>query len=200
MQAKHLRLAARILLIATLLIAGARSGFADDAVESLDATSFGTSTQMGRSFPVKIRLTRYSTPEERQALIDAFTKGQNAGLAKALAKMKPVGRISLPGTVGYDIAYAIKIDTPTGRKVRFVTTRRILFGEAYNNTRSLQYNLSAGEIDIDTQDKNKSTGTLLPAAQLIINQDGELQMELYKNPWRLTNIIDWNRNKNSEKP
>jgi hypothetical protein len=64
----------------------------------------------------------------------------------------------------------------------------------------LQYNQSAGEIDIDTQDKNKSTGTLLPAAQLIINQDGELQMELYKNPWRLTNIIDWNRNKNSEKP
>jgi hypothetical protein len=124
--------------------------------------------------------------------------GQNAGLNKALSKMKPVGRISLPGTVGYDIAFATKIDTPTGRKVRFVTNRRIAFREAYGNTRSMQYNLSAGEIDIDNQDKSKSAGVLLPAAQLIINQDGELQMELYRNPWRLTNIIDWNKGNQKE--
>jgi len=46
-----------------------------------------------------------------------------------------------------------------------------------------------GEIDINDQDKNKSTGVLYPAAQLIINSDGELQIELRKNPWRLSNII-----------
>ncbi len=30
---------------------------------------------------------------------------------------------------------------------------------------------------------------LYPAAQLVINKDGELQIELRKNPWKLVNII-----------
>jgi hypothetical protein len=76
----------------------------------------------------------------------------------------------------------LNLDTPTGRKVRFVTDRRIAFGEAYHNTRSQAYNLSAGEIDINGQGKDKSSGVLLPAAQLIINSDGGLQMELYRIP------------------
>ena len=30
-----------------------------------------------------------------------------------------------------------------------------------------------------------------PAAQLIINKEGELQFELNQNAWKLTNIIEW---------
>jgi len=30
---------------------------------------------------------------------------------------------------------------------------------------------------------------LYPAAQLVINKDGDLQIELRQNPWRLTNVI-----------
>jgi len=190
MQTKLAMFTTRGIVLTALLVAGALPVFSQ--VERLDATSFGTSTQLGKNFSVKVTIQQYSTPEDRQALIDAFTSGAMTGLDKALSKMKSVGRISLPGTVGYDISYAIKIDTPTGRKVRFITNRRIAFGEAYYNTRSKEYSLSAGEFDINDQDKGKSTGVLLPAAQLIINEDGELQMELYKNPWRLTNIIDWN--------
>lgn len=190
MQTKFFMRATRSIVFASLIVAGALPAISQ--VERLDAASFGTSTQMGKQFNVKVTIQQYSTPEDRQTLIDAFQSGQMTGLDKALSKMKSVGRISLPGTVGYDISYAIKIDTPTGRKVRFITNRRIAFGEAYNNTRSKAYSLSAGEFDINDQDKSKSTGVLLPAAQLIINEDGELQMELYRNPWRLTNIIDWN--------
>ena len=51
------------------------------------------------------------------------------------------------------------------------------------------YNLTAGEINIDNQDQKKSAGVLYPAAQLVINKDGDLQIELRKNPWRLSNII-----------
>jgi hypothetical protein len=148
---------------------------------------------MGRNISIKVRIYRYSTPEDRQVLMDAFLKGANDGLNKALEKMKAVGRISLPGTTGYDIAYAIQIPTPTGRKIRFVTSRRIAFGEAYRNSQSKSFNLTAGEFTIDQQDKGKSTGVLLPAAQLVVNEDGELQMALNKNPWRLSNIIDWNK-------
>ena len=44
-------------------------------------------------------------------------------------------------------------------------------------TRSKDYSLTAGEFDINVQDKDKSSGVLLPTAQLIINEDGELQMQ-----------------------
>ena len=190
MQTKLVMLATGSIVLAALIVAGALPAFSQ--VETLDAVAMGTSTTSGKQFNVKVTIRQYSTPEDRQTLMDAFMSGKSDGLNQALSKMKSVGRISLPGTVGYDIAYAIRIDTPTGRKVRFITDRRIAFGEVYNSTRSKDYNLTAGEFDINDQDKSKSTGVLLPAAQLIINEDGEIQMELYKNPWRLSNIIDWN--------
>jgi hypothetical protein len=76
-------------------------------------------------------------------------------------------------------------------KIRFVTNRRIAYGEVAQNTRSRAFNLTAGEIDINDQDAKKSTGVLYPATQLTINKDGDLQWELNQNPWQLTNIIDW---------
>jgi hypothetical protein len=56
----------------------------------------------------------------------------------------------------------------------------------------MAFSLTAGEFDLNDQDKNKSTGVLFPAAQFVINAEGELQIELNQNPWKLTNIIDWN--------
>ena len=191
MKCKFARPFAVSVVLATIIIAGAIPGFSADDVETIDAVARGTSTQLGKNISIKVRIYQYSTPEDRQVLVDAFMKGQNDGLNKALAKMKPVGRISLPGTTGYDIAYAVQIPTPTGRKVRFVTDRRIAFGEAYRNSTSKSFNLTAGEFELNDQDKDKSTGTLLPAAQLVINTDGELQIELAKNPWKLSNIIEW---------
>ena len=111
-------------------------------------------------------------------LVDAFTKGQNQGLVNALTKMPAVGRISITGTLGYDLSFIRQIPTPTGRTIRFVTNRQIRFGEAYADTQSQNFNLTAGEIDINTQDKNKSTGTLYPAAQLTLDKEGQLQLEL----------------------
>jgi len=93
------------------------------------------------------------------------------------------------GTLGYDLAYVRAIPTPTGRKIRFVTNRKISFGEAYRNTPSQAYNLTGGEINIDDTDNKKSAGVLYPAAQLVINKEGDLQIELRKNPWKLNNII-----------
>ena len=107
--------------------------------------------------------------------------------------MKPVGRINIPGTVGYELAFIRQIDTPTGRTIRFVTNRKISFAENYANSQSKSYNLTAGEIQLNDQDKNKSAGVLYPAAQLIINKQGELQFDLNQNAWRLSNIIDWKK-------
>jgi len=134
-----------LLVIATACL----SVSAREKYETIDATAYGTSTQLGRNVGVTLIIYEWSTPEDRQVLLDAFQKGQNQGLVNALQKMKAVGRIQIPGTLGYD------------------------------------------ELDLNDQDKSKSGGVLYPACQFTINKDGELQIELNQNAWRLSNIIDW---------
>jgi hypothetical protein len=174
-----------------ILAMSAVSGFARQNHEQIDAQAYGTSTQMGKNFTVRLIIYEYSTPEDRKILIESFQKGQNDGLANALEKMKAVGRITMPGTLGFDVSYIHEIKTPTGRSIRFVTNRKIAFGESYWSTQSKSFNLTAGEIRINDQDKNKSDGVLYPASQLTINKDGEPQWDLRMNPWKLNNIIVW---------
>jgi hypothetical protein len=184
---KFVAAAIRAISLAFLLVV--ITALSCSAQEVIDATAMGTSTQLGKNVSVKLIIERWSTAEDKKTLDDAFAKGQNQGLVNALEKMKPVGRIQIPGTLGYDLAYVAQVQTQSGRVVRFVTNRKISFQEAYRNTQSQAYNLTGGQITINDQDKNKSQGVLYPAAQLVINKDGELQIELRKNPWRLTNII-----------
>jgi len=181
---RPLSMLAPILLLGAALLVNAAS-----AQETIDATAMGTSTQLGKNTSVKLIITSYSTAADKKRLDDAFAKGQNQGLVDALQNMKSVGRIQIPGTLGYDLAYVRSTPTPTGRKIRFVTNRKIAFGEAYRNTQSQAYNLTGGEINIDDTDNKKSAGVLYPAAQLVINKEGDLQIELRKNPWKLNNII-----------
>ena len=183
---------------AAILAMTAVPGFARDKYETIDAQAYGTSTQMGKNFTVRLIIYEYSTADDRQILIESFQKGQNDGLANALEKMKAVGRITMPGTLGFDVSYIREIKTPTGRSVRFVTNRKIAFGEAYWSTQSKSFNLTAGEIRINDQDKNKSDGVLFPATQLTINKNGDPQWDLRMNPWTLNNVIVW-PSKNKEK-
>jgi hypothetical protein len=183
-----------LLLTALFLTAVTVALSADDRkVETIDATAMGTSTQLGKMVSVKVTIYEYSEEEDRQILIEAFTKGQNEGLVNALTKMKSVGRIAITGTIGYDLSFIRMVPTPTGRKIRFVTNRLLRFGEAYYNTQTTAFNLTAGEIDINDSDKDKSGGVLYPAAQLVINKEGQLEFQLNQNAWKLVNIIDWNK-------
>jgi hypothetical protein len=189
-----LRFANGISILIGLLMITSVPGFGQrGSTETIDATAFGTSTQLGRNFGVKIIIYEFSSPDDRDILVQSFQKGQNDGLMNALEKMKSVGRIQIPGTLGYDLSFIREIVTPTGRTIRFVTNRKIAFGESYWNTQTKSFNLTAGEININDSDKSKSDGVLFPAAQLIVNKEGELQFELNQNAWRLTNIIEWNK-------
>jgi hypothetical protein len=179
------------LAIAGLLIAGSTPGFSANRSETIEATATGTSTQMGAQFNVSLDIYDYSTQADKQILIEAFQKGKDQGLVNALSKMKAAGHIEVTGTLGYDCSYIQVTPTPSGRKIRFVTNRLLRFGEVYWDTRSVAYNLTAGEFDLNDTDKSKSTGVLYPAAELVIDKQGELQMNLIGNPWSLVDIIDW---------
>ena len=159
--------------------------------ETIDATARGTETQMGKEFPVTLTIYEYSPQADNQILTEAFQSGKDQGLFNALSKMKAVGHIAVTGTLGYDVSYIQVIRTPDGRKIRFVTNRLLRFGEVYRDSRSTSYNLTAGEFDINDENKSKSTGTFYPEAELTIDKQGELQYNLVGFPWQFVDVIDW---------
>jgi hypothetical protein len=180
-----------MLLLAFLVLASTFALSRGPKSETIEASAMGTGTQMGAVIGVTLDIYEWSTPEDRQILIEAFTKGQSQGLVNALSKMKAVGHCSITGTLGYDVSYIRMVPTPTGRKVVFVTNRQIRFGEAFFDTQSQSFNLTAGEFELNDTDKNKSTGSVYPATQLVIDKQGQLQYDLRENPWKLVDVLDW---------
>ncbi|HKN74442.1 MAG TPA: hypothetical protein VJW94_04630 [Candidatus Acidoferrum sp.] len=181
------------LMVSGILLSAVFPAFSDKKVknETIEASAMGTGTQMGQVISISMEIYDYSTPADKQALVQAFATGQNQGLVNALTKMHAVGHISITGTLGYDLAFVRMIPTPTGRKIRFVTNRLLRFGEVWADTQSTAFNLTGGEFDLDDTDKKKSTGVLYPACQLAIDKDGQLQIELNQNAWRLVDVLDW---------
>ena len=155
----------------------------------IQAQAMGTSTQMGRSAGITLIINELSTDEERAGLIEAFQQKGNEGLVNALSKMRPKGRMSVTGTLGYDVAYIKTFLQPDGSTVlRMVTDRPLRFGEVWADSRSSDYNVSAVEIII-SKDKKKTSGTLYPAVELKMSKEQQLELNLYQNPWNLVNIM-----------
>jgi len=185
------RITGKGLVILSVVLLPIHPGFARDKYETIEAQAFGTGTQMGQNIGVTLNIYEFSTPADRTNLFAAYEKGQNQGLVTALQKMRAVGHVEITGTLGYDCAYIKMTPTPTGRKIVFVTNRQIRFGEAFTDSQSQSFNLTAGEIELNDQDKSKSTGMLYPEAQLILNKEGQLTLALAQNPWRLSDVLDW---------
>jgi hypothetical protein len=185
-------------ILALLMVSGSVVSIAFAALpakgvknETIGATAMGTGSQMGQVISISVEIYDYSTPQDKQALVEAFSKGQNQGLVNALTKMHAVGHIAITGTLGYDLSFIRMIPTPTGRKIRFVTNRQLTFGEVWADSQSTAFNLTAGEFDVDDTNKKNSTGVLYPACQLAIDKEGQLQINLTQNAWKLVDVLDW---------
>jgi len=185
----------RKLINATLAMAGlmllvCSSATAQKLPKSIyiQAQAMGQSTQMGQTFGITLIIEEYSTQDDQQALLTAFNEKKNEGLVNALSKMKSKGRLSVTGTLGYDVSYIRSFPQPDGStKIRIVTNRPISFGEAWSDSRSMDYNLSGLEIVLNPKDKGNS-GLLAPACQFKINKESHIELELLQNEWKLVNV------------
>ncbi len=156
--------------------------------EYVMAVAQGTSTQLGRMVDITLIINEVSTADDQKVLLAAFQEKGSEGLANTLHKMHAKGRISITGTLGFDVNYIREFKMPDGsRKIRFVTDRPITFGEAWTMSRSSDYNLSMGEIVL-AKDKKNNSGMVVPAAQFKIDKENELSIEAFQNPWKLVNI------------
>ena len=155
----------------------------------IQAQAMGQSTQLGRTFSVTLIIEEFSPPGDQQGLLEAFTQKGNEGLVNALEKMHSKGRMSITGTLGYDVSYIRQWKQPDGStKYRLVTNRPITFGEAWSDSRSSEYSISGVEIVL-YPNKKKNEGTLYPLVKLKMNIQKQLELETYQNPWKLVNIM-----------
>ena len=165
------------------------AGFAQTSGEAARFDASYVDINTGRTGPVQISVTRWSTPAERATLQQTlFKKGQNE-LLDALRDMRPVGRISTPGNIGWDLRYAEQRALPDGgREIILATDRPMSFWEIVNQPRSAQYPFTWVQFRVGRDGKGE--GKVAVAARITGEKaDDLIEVEDFAiSPVRLQNI------------
>jgi hypothetical protein len=130
---------------------------------------------------VDIAITRWSTDEEREALITTLKEKGSGGLLDALVKEPESGFIKMPNTLGWTLYYARQTELPDGgRRVILATNRPMRFGEVSRQTRSSQYDFMLVELHFPKDPKGKGEGKLAAAAKVWFNnKTHQIEIENY---------------------
>jgi hypothetical protein len=128
---------------------------------------------------VQIGIDRWSTDEERAALITTLKEKGSTALLNALVKLPPLGYIRMPNTLGWDLYYARQNQLPDGtRQVVIATNRPLGFGEVARQTRSADYDFTLVEMHFDKSGKGE--GKLAAAAEITFNnKTQQIEIENY---------------------
>jgi len=143
----------------------------------------------GSTATVDITIDRWSTDDERQTLITTFTERGPEKLLDALQRLKRVGFIRLPNTVGYDLQFARERPLDEGgRQIIIATDRRIGFQEARAQPRSIDYPFTL--IEIRLRPDGTGEGKMSVATKITLNKrTNTVELENYASePVRLQNV------------
>jgi hypothetical protein len=175
----------RILIIVGLLalcVVNVMPGRAIPPIRTVSGETFSALAYLpagpgaGRTADVTITINAYSSPEEVQSLHALLIDRGPDVVLKALEKMKPKGRISLTGTVGfYDWKVIMSVPSPTGRHIMAAADRPISFLEQYYGTRSSDYKFGFMELDLNQQ--NRGEGSLIYAAKVKVMNSDKVEIE-----------------------
>jgi hypothetical protein len=162
----HGRTRTNSVLTLLLFLAGGAISAAPPSKPIESFTAFAVALGTGKAAVIHIDIYRWSTDEEREALLTTLIEFGPDKLLDALEKIRPpVGTIRTSTSLAYDLYYARNNVMPDGsRHVVFATNRRVSFREAANQTRSMQYQFTLGEIHLDANGKGE--GKLVPAAKI----------------------------------
>jgi hypothetical protein len=136
---------------------------------------------------VEITVDRWSSAAERERLVMALVAKGPEELLKQLQKIKPVGRIRTPDSLGYDLRYAAQTPLPEGgRSIVIATDRPIGFWEATNRPRTFDYPFTVIQMNIGRD--GTGSGTLSYATKIAAHKD-VIELENYAaQPIMLNNI------------
>jgi hypothetical protein len=148
-----------------------RERFSAFAVD-LDGATFG-----GRTSTVQVTVDRWSTPEDRRALEVLFQEKGPEALLAAMQKMKPIGRIHTPGTIGYDLRFAYQTPVANGgRRIIVGTDRPLSFYEASQRPRSADYPFTILDFRVDA--RGRGQGSMVVASR-VLSMGETIEIENY---------------------
>lgn len=140
------------------------------------AVDIGSSRRATRTSHVKITVDRWSTDEERRRLVSAFQEGGDDALLKELRKLKPLGRLSTPDSIGYELRYAHQMPLASGgRRIIIATDRPLSYWETVNRPRSADYPYTFIEMRIGADGKGQGKMTLVTKVNMLGNDTIELE-------------------------
>lgn len=181
----------RILTIGALVAAGLGAPAVAQQAEHFTAWAISMSNvAAGANSQVDIVIERWSSDAERQQLIQAFSdKGQD-GLLKALQKIKPpVGHISLPGRLSWDLQYAREVKGEEGgRRILIATDRKMGFAEVSRSARTVDYPFTLIELHLDKDGNGEGRASVMTKVSWNKKQN-VLELENYSSePVRLKEV------------
>ena len=149
--------------------------------------AFAVQMQSGKAGAVQISVTRWSTDEERQKLLDVLKESGQKAMIADLQKMPQVGFIRMPNTMGVALFYARSTDLPDGtRQVVFGTSRAI--GMATNAPQASKYDATVIELHLPPGG-GKGEGKIVLAGKASVGKDGKVQISNYQGePIRLKDV------------
>ena len=169
--------------------------------EKLEETyrAFGVSMNAGVAGVVEFHVTRWSTPEERKALVDSIVQNGQEKTVELLRKQPETGwtrtqtGAGMRGWPSVRLHYAYQFPQPDGKRVIvLVTDRNIGMAEAMSSSRSTDYEVSGLVMELAKGEdgKESGTGTLFRAAKLGFDKEKQkIEIEsLGTQPIRLTDI------------
>jgi hypothetical protein len=177
-----------------LLAFAAASSPASASDPALRLTAFAVNLsgvgRLGRTETLQIVFERWTTDEERKALVDTLVERGKDALYDAVQRIKPrAGFIRTTTSLGWDIQYAREAELPGGgRRIVFATDRPMSFYELRNSTRSADYDYMVCEIRL--RPDGKGEGKLALATKLSYDRDKrQIELEDYgMEPVRLTQV------------
>jgi len=141
---------------------------------------------------LQVRVTRWSTPEERATLMEALKANQgrfNRELANTLFDKESVGTIREIQRLSYDLRYSRSIPTAEGgQQILLATDRRIEFAESWRSSRTLDYNVTLIILNVDADGRGE--GQIMLGVDIVWNEEkNQVEIEHFSSePIRLTSV------------
>jgi hypothetical protein len=182
--------------------AGAQQSVAPSATDKVTINGWAlnmSNIATGANQTIRINIDRWSSPSQRQQLIDTFLAKKQDGLVSALEKQPEMGRFNFPGymgpdpnntmRLGTDIRYAMNFaGEDGGRRIVIITPRVIGFREAANQPRTVDYPFTLFEMRFNQAGKGE--GRMAYATQINFDKKkNQIELENYSSePVRLNNL------------
>jgi hypothetical protein len=158
-----------------------------------------SNTATGANTTIRINIDKWSTPSQRQHLIQTFLEKKQDGLVRELEKQPDLGRFNFPGylgpdpnnflRLGTDIRYAMSFPGDDGgRRIVVITPRVIGTREEIEQPRYRDYPFTLFEMRFDKSGKGE--GKMAYATQITFDKKtNSIGLENYASePVRLKNL------------